>query len=160
MNAIDAIKGSLGMAEMLGMLYISDLDDSELMQRPHPKCQHINWQIGHLILSEHQMVQPVVGDAMPDLPEGFAQQYSKETIGSDSQQDFATKDALLAAYKEQRAATLAALDASSEADLEKPTGIEYAPTRGSVFSLLSSHWLMHCGQWVIVRRNNDKPIVM
>ncbi len=28
----------------------------------------------------------------------------------------------------------------------------YAPTIASLFSMIGSHWMMHAGQWVIVRR--------
>ncbi len=68
-----------------------------------------------------------------------------------------TKDQLLAVFKEQRAATLAALAKQSDSDLDKSTGVDYAPTVGSMFSMQGSHWLMHGGQWVIVRRKVGKP---
>ena len=42
-------------------------------------------------------------------------------------------------------------------DKESPESMkQYAPTTGHVFELLGSHWMMHCGQWVIVRRQLGK----
>ena len=160
MDAIAAIKGCLDTADMVGMSYLSDLSDAELMQRPHPKCNHINWQVGHLISAEHEMVSKIADAPMPELPAGFADKYSKEAAASDDPNDFATKDELLQAYKAQREATIRVLQGLCEDDLDKPTGIEYAPTIGSMLSLQGAHWLMHCGQWVIIRRSADKPVVI
>ena len=62
-------------------------------------------------------------------------------------------------HKQQRAATLAALEKLSDDKLGDSTGFDYAPTVGSLFSLLGSHWLMHAGQWVVVRRQlGRKPL--
>jgi uncharacterized protein (DUF1330 family) len=36
----------------------------------------------------------------------------------------------------------------------------YAPTVAAAFSMLGSHWLMHAGQWVIVRRELGREIVI
>lgn len=160
MDAIEVIKKSLGMSEMVSMSYLGDLTDEELMHRPHTECNHVNWQVGHLIVSENQMVQALNGAEMPTLPDGFADKYTKETCKSDDAGQFADKETLMAAYKEQRAATLENLSKLSDTDLDAETGIDYAPTVGDLYSLLGAHWLMHCGQWVAVRRANGKPVVI
>lgn len=160
MDAITAIKGCLDSAEMVGLAYVGDLTDAELMARPHPDCNHINWQLGHLIYSEHDMISGLAAGAMPALPDGFAAKYTKEAAKSDDPSDFATKDELLEIYRAQRAATLAVLAATSADDLDAPTGVHYAPTRGAMLRMQGEHWLMHCGQWVIVRRQQGKPVVI
>lgn len=157
MNAADAIKLGLETGEFVAMGYLQDLTDKELMERPHPACNHINWQVGHLVAAEHEMISQIAPGAMPPLPAGFKEKYTKEAASSDKPGDFARKDELLAVYKQQRAATLAALAKTAPADFDKPTGIEYAPTVASMYSLQGSHWLMHAGQWVIVRRKNGRP---
>jgi hypothetical protein len=158
MDAHSSIRDLLNMGELVGLAYIGDLSDAELMQRPHPKCNHINWQVGHLIASEHSLMSQI--GKMPELPAGFAEQYSKETGTSDDASRFRTKDELLAIYRTQRAGTVEILSALNAEALDEPTGINYAPTKGALISLHGSHWLMHCGQWVIVRRENDKPVVI
>ena len=158
MDAKTAIRESLATAEMVSMSYLKDLDDSQLMLRPHSGCQHINWQVGHLISSEHQMMSQVTD--MPALPEGFAEKYSKETIGSDNADEFANQEILMATYRAQRDATLAFLEEVSSEKLDDATGVDYAPTTASLLSMQGMHWMMHCGQWVIVRRMCDKPIVI
>ncbi len=157
MNAHKAIEDLLGTSEMVCMGYVQDLTDADLMRRPHPQCNHLNWQLGHLIAAEHQMVETVSPGSMPALPAGFAERYAKETHTIDDKNQFSNKEELLKAYRDQRAATKAVLAKTSEADLDKETGIDYAPTVGAMFSLQGSHWLMHAGQWVIVRRELGKP---
>ncbi|MGE3776771.1 MAG: DinB family protein [Pirellulaceae bacterium] len=157
MNAVEALRLTIDMGEFVGTSYLKDLTDEELMDRPHPGCNHVNWQVGHLIVSEHRMIEGILPGSMPALPAGFAARYTKESATSDRASDFATKEELLSTFQKQRAATLAALSKLSDSDLNKPTGVEYAPTVGSMFALQGSHWLMHCGQWVITRRKFGRP---
>jgi hypothetical protein len=153
----DAIKIGIEMGDFVSLAYLKDLTDEEMMQRPHAKCNHINWQVGHLIASENEMMNVVAPGSMPPLPPGFAAKYTKETAASDNPAQFAKKDELLRLQKEQRAGTLAVLAKLNDADFDKPTGVDYAPTVGAMMSMQGSHWLMHCGQWVIVRRKCGRP---
>ncbi len=158
MDAQASLTNLLAMGDMIGLAYLGDLSDAELMQRPHPKCNHLNWQVGHLIASENALMSKIA--PMPELPAGFAEKYSKEAAVSDDASRFATKDELLATHKAQRAGTLAALSKLSAEQLDEPTGIDYAPTKGALVAMQGCHWLMHCGQWVVVRRENDKPVLI
>jgi len=150
-----AIKLAIDTAHMICTSYLGDLTDEEMMHRPAPGCNHINWQVGHLIASEHSMISQCLPDAMPALPEGFADKYSKETASSDDASTFSQKEELMKVYEQQRGATLAALANLPDADLDKegPESIRaYAPTFGAAFLMQDSHWMMHAGQWVVVRR--------
>lgn len=91
MDSREAIKVSIGTADFVAMSYIADLTDQDLMLRPHPGCNHINWQIGHLVAAEHNLINQVVPGAMPALPAGFADKYTKETATSDDSTKFALK---------------------------------------------------------------------
>lgn len=155
MDTRSAIKSAIDMANMISTSYLGDLTDEEMMHRPDPKCNHIKWQIGHLIASEHQMINGCLPGAMPDLPDGFADKYSKESAASDSPDDFHSKEELMGLYEQQRTATLAALEGVSDEDLDKPAPEEmraYAPTVGSAFLMQDAHWVMHAGQWAVIRR--------
>jgi hypothetical protein len=127
-----------------------------------PGINHLAWQLGHLIVSEHELINAVCPGSMPALPEGFAARYSKETAGSDDASKFDNKETFLRLMNEQRAGTVAALGKVSDADLEReaPEAIRnYTPTVGSTFALIASHWMMHSGQWVVVRRKlGHKPL--
>lgn len=160
MTPNDALKIGLDMAEFVCLAYLEDLTDADLMKRPTAGANHINWQVGHIIASENSIMNGAFPGSMPALPEGFAAKYAKETASSDDASKFCTKAELLKAYKEQRAATLAVLAKCNPAEFSKesPESIRsYAPTLASAISLQGSHWLMHAGQWVVVRRQLGRP---
>jgi hypothetical protein len=159
MNARQAIKMAIESGDMVSLMYLEDLSDAELMHRPCPGCNHINWQVGHLIIAENSMLNKVAPEAVPPLPAGFTEKYAKETATSDDASKFCKKDELLKIHKQQRAATLAALEKMTDDKLDAPSGLDFAPTTGAVFSLQGGHWLMHAGQWAVVRRQlGRKPL--
>jgi len=159
MNAKEAIKLSIDSGRMISIGYLEDLTDQELFHRPAKGANHINWQLGHLIQSENEMTNIVAPGAMPPLPAGFAEKYSKDTAVSDDPKSFLKKAELLKVFEEQRAGTLKALEKVSEADLDKPTGVGYAPTVGAMFAMQGPHWVMHAGQWAVIRRQlGRKPL--
>lgn len=152
MNARDAIKIAIDSGTMVTSMYLDDLTDADLLVRPCPGCNHINWQIGHLIVSENQMLGMANPEAVKPLPAGFKEKYSRENAGSDDPKQFCTKAELMQVYQEQRAATLAALEKATDEQLAKETGVEWATTNAALYSMQGSHWLMHAGQWAVVRR--------
>ena len=159
MNTKDAIKISIDMGNFISVGYLEDMTDQELLHRPAKGANHINWQMGHLIASEHEMIEKVASGSMPPLPAGFAEKYTKDTAASDDASKFLKKAVLLKAYQEQRAGTLKALDKMSDADLDKATGVEYAPNVAAMFAMQGTHWVMHAGQWAVVRRQlGRKPM--
>ena len=69
--------------------------------------------------------------------------------------DFLSKNEYLSLAKTIRAATLRALDAISEADLDKPVTARVPPfvkRAGDCFITVGTHLVMHNGQWVVLRR--------
>ncbi len=99
MTPNDAIKLTIDMANEILTTYLSDLGDADLMVRSVPGANHIAWQLGHLVSSEQSMLTGV-GFAMPDLPDGFAASYTKETSTSDDATKFHKKDEYLKAKSE------------------------------------------------------------
>ena len=55
MKTSEAIKNTYQTAQMVCGAYLSDLTDEEAMRRPHAGCNHINWQVGHIIASENKI---------------------------------------------------------------------------------------------------------
>ena len=163
MNATEAIKINLDTADMICGAYLEDLTDEEAMRRPHADCNHINWQLGHLISSDNMMCNGCIADSLPALPEGFAEKYSKEAAASDNAGDFVPKTELMEIHRNQRKAIAEVLAGLSDEQLGAPSPESmqsYAPTVASAFSMLGSHWLMHAGQWVVVRRELGREIVI
>ncbi len=163
MNAKDAIKNALTSTQnMLGM-YLSDLSDADLLIRPAPKANHIAWQLGHMIAAECGMMkQNVPSSNYPPLPEGFDKQHGKESAAAEPPKGFCGKQQYLDLFNKARAATLEALSKMSEADLDKPTTgpiAHFAPTIGALLILQANHTMMHAGQFTVVRRKLDKPVL-
>jgi hypothetical protein len=163
MNTHDAIKATLGMSTRVVDRYLSDLSDADLMNRPAPGCNHIAWQLGHLISSENHLLEAAVPGASIKLPEGFDEKHSKEQIGNDNPKDFCTKQQYIDLFDKVHGATLAALEKLSDTDLDNPAPEKFRsrfPTVGSLIILIATHGLMHAGQFVPVRRKLGKPIVV
>ena len=153
------IKTSLSLPTFVVRGYLDDLNDADLLQRPHPDANHIAWQLGHLIASENSLNNMVCPDSMPPLPEGFAEKHNKDTAHSDDPNGFLSKEEYLGLMAEQREATLALLDRLSDEELEQPSPEklqQFGGTVGAVIAGQSAHWMMHAGQWVILRRQLGK----
>lgn len=161
MNAKDAIKANIEMCHTVITSWIGDFSDADIMVRPVPEANHSAWQLGHLISSEHNMVGSM-GHDMPEMPDGFAESHSKESSTSDDASKFLKKDEYVALMGKMNTATLAALEATPEADLDKPSPEalrEIVPTIGAAFNLIGVHLLMHGGQVVVLRRKLGKPVL-
>ncbi len=163
MDIRDALKNNYQTSQMVCGAYLGDLTDEESMTRPHAGCNHINWQVGHIIASENGMAQACKEGAVPALPEGFAEKYSKETSSSDDASAFVPHSQLMEIAKSQGEAVLKMIDGISDADFDKPAPESmhaYAKNIGAVVSMMGSHWMMHAGQWVIVRRELGREVAI
>ena len=163
MQAQDVLKTNHATSTMVLKSYVSDLTDAELMSRPGPGCNHIAWQLGHLIASECHLLESVVPGASATLPDGFAAQHSKENATSDDATKFCTKDQYLELLDKVQAASVAALDQISDARLDEAAPEEFlswCPTVGAMFVLITTHRMMHAGQFVPVRRGLGKPVLI
>ena len=163
MNAKDAIRSSANLSTMVLKTYISDLDDADLMRRPGEGCNHLAWQLGHVIASEVRLLDSVAPGTGIELPDGFAVAHSKEACDNDDPAGFDEKHTYIELLDKVRAASLAALDAFAESDLDNPAPEDFrafCPTMGDMFTLIATHPMMHAGQFVIVRRQLGKPILM
>jgi hypothetical protein len=141
--------------------YIQDLSDADLLVRSVPGANHIAWQLGHMIAGTHKMLA-MAGYPTPALPQGFAEAYTPQTASCDDPTKFTTKAEYLALMNQAKEAALAAIETTPDADLDKPgpeAMRDYAPTVGAVLMLQGTHWLMHAGQFVPIRRKlGKKPI--
>ncbi|MEM8864398.1 MAG: DinB family protein [Planctomycetota bacterium] len=163
MNTKEAIRASADLSRLVLTSFVSDLDDSELMIRPGEGCNHLAFQLGHLIAAECQLLEMVKPGAAIALPEGFAEQHSKEAAGEDDPAKFHTKQEYLDLLDKVTQATMAALEATSDEELDTPSPehfAQFAPTHGHIYSLIATHPMMHAGQFVPVRRKLGKPVLM
>jgi hypothetical protein len=156
-NALDGTRKTLGW-------FVQDFTDAELFVRPVPAANHVAWQIGNVISGDFFFVRTEFPSApMPELPEGFLELHGPKGTSNDGPDGFLTKDQYLKLLEEVRTATIAALMALTDEDLDRPSseGMRpFAPTIGSVFQLASDHTLMHAGQFSVIRRKLGKPVLM
>jgi hypothetical protein len=163
MKGTDVIKAALADTQRQLGRYLADLSDADLLVRPVPGANHIAWQLGHLIGAEgYILADNLPGAAYPALPAGFAERHTKEMSHGDMTDGWLRKEEYLALFNKVRAATIAAVDKLSDADLDRPTSgkmAKYMPTLGALLLLASNHVLMHAGQFTTVRRKLGKPVL-
>lgn len=163
MNAREVIRQTLQTSQFVLSKYLEDLSDADLLRRPGSGCNHLAWQLGHLIASACQLLEALRPGSGIKLPEGFAERHSPQTAGSDNAADFCSKQEYLTLLDQAQQATLALLDQLTDADLDQPSPERYRPmfpTVGSILILIATHPLMHAGQFVPVRRALGKPVVI
>ncbi len=163
MNAREAIKQTLRTTNMVVSSYLSDLTDADLLVRPGQGCNHIAWQLGHLISSNAGILNSVSPGSAPVLPDGFAERHGKDHAESDNASSFHTKAEYESLMGKVDEAIMTALDRMSDADLDQPSPENWRnmfPRVGDVMVLLATHSLMHAGQWVPVRRSLGKPVLI
>lgn len=159
MDIKQGIRTSLAQSDLVVGMYLQDLSDADLLVRPLPECNHIAWQLGHLIVAERIFLEKMAPGKTEPLPEGFEAAHGKEAAAGDDAAKFLTKDEYLKLAAGVRAQTLALLDSMSAADLDQP--VEKMPptvkVAGDVYFFITLHWLMHAGQWPIIRRKMGRP---
>ena len=159
MTSKDVIRQVVEFCHMVSRTYLDDLTDADLFVRSVEKTNHIAWQLGHLVGADCEMLA-ALGHTPPALPNGFAEAHTKETAASDDPAKFFKKTDYLELMDKTKAAVLAAIDATPDDQLETPgpeAMREYCPTVASVLTLLGTHWLMHAGQFVPIRRKLGRP---
>jgi hypothetical protein len=162
MNTKDAIKGTMDLGLVVLTKYVGDLSDADLLTRP-TGCNHLAWQLGHLIAAESQLINGVCPGKGGALPAGFAERHAKDKTGLDDPKQFNTKQEYLDLFEQVRAATLKALAELPEEQFDAPSPEHFRkmfPTVGAVFTLIGSHPLMHAGQFAVARRMLGKPVVI
>lgn len=163
MKASQVLEAALNGTQFLTNHYLEDLSDADLLTRPTSGANHIAWQLGHVIASEIGLVRGQLPTAAyPELPSGFAEQYTKETAAQDPPKGFLTKQKYLDLFNRVREATKATVAKLADADLDRQTTgnmAQFAPTLGAFLMLVSNHTLMHAGQFSVVRRKLGKPVL-
>lgn len=161
MNGRQALTAALKATQGHVHLFLSDFSDADLLVRPVPNANHAAWQLGNVIVGDVFLVQSEIPSATyPALPAGFKELHGGDGASKDT--GFLTKAEYLKHFDDVRAATIAALNKLTDADLDTAsTGPmkAFAPTWGEMFVLVSNHTLMHAGQFSVIRRKLGKPVL-
>lgn len=158
-----AIHSSAKLSDTVIASYVSDLEDAELLTRPGAGCNHLAWQLGHLISSEVQLLESIAPGKGIALPDGFNTAHAKAANGVDDADAFLSKQEYLDLYSDVRGASAVALDNATKAELDEDapeTFRAFCPTVLDMYVLIAAHPMMHAGQFAVVRRQLGKPVLM
>jgi hypothetical protein len=161
-NAKEVIKISLQSTGDMLTQFLGDLSDDDVLVRPVPAANNIAWQVGHLIAIEAMLRDMLPGATYPEVPAGLNACADGKTAKTAPPGGYLKKAEYVDWFKKVRSATIANVDRLSEADLDKPTPGDFAawaPTLGALLVLTANHTLMHGGQFSVVRRALNKPVL-
>jgi DinB superfamily len=163
MRAKDVVKLALSSTQDTMQMYLGDVTDAELTVRSVPSANNIAWQLAHLTTAEKYLLgDQLPGVQYPEIPAAIANLGNERTGKVDPPGGYLPKAQYLESFCKMRAATIAAVDRLSESDLDRPVTnmmAKHAPTLGALLILTANHTLMHGGQFTVVRRALNKPVV-
>src|SRR5258706_11284105 len=99
---------------------LDDMSDADLLTRPFPNANHPIWQLGHLVVSESNLVNGAHAGAVPPPPTAFVEKFKKDNSKIDEPGFFPKKAEILNALTNGRNATVAWVKTLSAADLDRP----------------------------------------
>jgi len=159
MDPTHSIRTSFGFTEMVVGQYLGDLSTDDLFVRAVPGSNHIAWQWGHLIASERFILERIAPGKAGTLPDGFEAAHKKDTAAIDDPARFCSKQQYEELTAAMRSDTMRILGELSAEDLDRPVEklIPQIQVVSDTFLFMSMHWLMHTGQWALVRRKLGRP---
>lgn len=163
MNGSQAIVEVLNSTKGFLEWFVADFSEADLLVRPVPGANHAAWQIGNVITGDLFLVKDAIPTAeFPELPPGFADLHGAKGAKQEGPEGFLTKAEYLKLFAEFRAATVAAVEKLTDAELDAANTGKYASmadTMGKMFVLVANHTLMHAGQISVIRRKLEKPVL-
>ena len=163
MRAKDVVKIALTSTQDMVPKYLGDVTDAEVTVHPVPGANNIAWQLAHLTTAEKFLLgDQLPGAQYPEIPAAIADLGNERTGKVDPPGGYLSKAQYVEWFNKMRAATIAAVDKLSDSDLDRPvtnTMAKFAPTLGALLILTANHTLMHGGQFTVVRRALNKPVV-
>lgn len=161
MTINDLLSDSLRRNQEMLRLTLADFSDADMLVRPAEGANHANWQVGHLIVSESNILNAISPGAVTVPPE-FAGKYSKTTAKLDDAGAFDSKAQLLDRFATTRAAMIEWAKSVKEDEWERPSPERvksFAPTWALVAVMVPQHVVMHIGQFQVLRRRLGKPLL-
>ena len=155
MNFKDAVRTQFTVADFMVDKYLADLTQSELLTRPAPDANHIAWQLGHLISAETRLIEAAAPGSMPACPTVFTKGIPKIRPRAITRPIFSLRKSTSSLPNPCGQRRSKRLDAQSESDLDRPVTGRLPPwikCAGDCFVTAAGHWVLHAGQWVVLRR--------
>lgn len=134
-------------------MLLEGIPDEKLTARAGDKGNHALWVMGHVALTDDQMLAAIAGKA-PTLPESFGKLFGPGSQPSDSASDYPTRAELVEALRTTREALcdwVATIDDEAGREALPEAFRPFAPDVGSLPFGISAHELFHAGQVASVR---------
>jgi hypothetical protein len=156
------------MADNLVRLYgmmewtLADFSDADMLVRPVPAANHALWQIGHLVLETAEWAAVVPGVKVPEVPADWKDKFGKGASKSDNAKAFPAKAEVMKVFAAVNSALAEGVRRLSPEDLNKPGPEQFkafAPTVGHLIEMTGAHYMMHVGQFQVIRRKLEKPVL-
>lgn len=141
---------------------LADFSDDEMLVRPVPGANHAAWQLGHVTVSEEKMMRSVMGDLLPALPAHWKGRFGKEAHALDDAASFATRKELIDTWALIRTAGADWVKAQPDDVFIQPILAHFkfaGETIADMVNLQVGHMALHVGQFQVIRRKLNKPIL-
>jgi hypothetical protein len=153
---------SANIQQSKGMIdsFLKDFTDADMFYRPAKSANNATWQMGHLCNSTRGMVT----GCAPSIAFPFEDdaRFGKSKASIDDPAFFPGKAELMERFDKAMDAAAAWVATLSDADMAAPSPERmkpFAPTFGNVALLLAMHPIMHIGQFTVMRRGLEKPVL-
>jgi hypothetical protein len=156
--AIDLLVENLKGNGQFAVMTVADMTDEELLQRPCENSTPGLYQMGHVITAEAAMMAKTHPD-FKQPPESWPKAYFGGCPSDDVLLKTATKDQLVAEFQRIRGDVIAIVEKMADADLAKPSNVDWAPTMRQLILGLDNHLWMHWGQIQVLRRKLGKKVL-
>lgn len=152
------------LVRMYGMLEwtLADFSDADMMVRPVPAANHALWQVGHLAVETAVFAAAIPGATVPAVPPEWKDKFGKGAAKSDDLKFFPPRAEVMKVFAAVRDAMAEAVKRASPEDLDQPSPEpfrSFAPTVGHLIEMTSAHFMMHVGQFQVIRRKLGKPVL-
>lgn len=162
MDAQAFIRGALDASRRHTLLLVEDFTDEELRKPPCPGGNPPAWVLGHIAVSEAELVAAAGGKAAP-IPGGWTELFGSGRTPPAEPGRYPPREELLGFLKTARDSALNFLHGLSLKDLDRPLP-EAAPKEirefirdlGGLFALLLNHEGTHAGGVGVARRGLGK----
>lgn len=143
-------------------MFTEDLAPQELLHRTTPKANCAAWLIGHLTLSDRNMLKRLGVTDLPPLPgDDFEKRFSRDD-GCPQAGAFGDVSALLATFEAHRDRLIALASSMTPQQFDQPLDKPHPrfKTVGELLSFMSLHTCVHAGQITMIRRSLGRPPVI
>jgi hypothetical protein len=154
--AVDLYRQNAGMVAF----HLADFSDVDMLVRPAENANHAAWQLGHLGLAFGSLINAGTPGAVPMEPQEFTDRYTGK--GAKLNDGFPPKAELLARFNAANELAIKWVQGLTDADRAKPMPEKlqsFAPTVGHLAFAIALHVQQHVGQFQVIRRKLNKPIL-